>query len=67
MFDDSAKRQWSLMELCRAGVLDADWPSTSSEGERDHVVDDEYALGQSTTMRFFAEEGRMRCNEVRTK
>jgi hypothetical protein len=38
------------MGLCRASVVDVE-ESSSEDGE--FAVDDEYALGQSTTARFF--------------
>ncbi|KAF1836177.1 hypothetical protein BDW02DRAFT_494191 [Decorospora gaudefroyi] len=54
IFDDRVKRLWVSMGLCRAEVVDLEDVS-SSEGEREQV-DDKYALGQSTTMRFFGAE-----------
>jgi len=50
IFGERAKKLWVAMGLCRTNVVELDSPS-SSEGEQ--VVDDEYALGQSTTLRFF--------------
>ena len=45
--------------VCQSDVQDLEDVSTSSEGEREQV-DDEYALGQSTTMRFFGAEKKKR-------
>ncbi|KAF1947760.1 hypothetical protein EJ02DRAFT_429533 [Clathrospora elynae] len=56
IFNDRVKRLWVSMGLCRADVVDVD-DMSGSEGERDQV-DVEYALGQSTTMRFFAADGK---------
>jgi hypothetical protein len=50
VFDMRAKRMWARMGLCRASVVDVE-ESSSEDGE--FAVDDEYALGQSTTARFF--------------
>ncbi|KAI2477235.1 hypothetical protein Ptr902_11308 [Pyrenophora tritici-repentis] len=55
--DERVKRLWMNMGLCRAEVLDAEDMSTSSEGEREQI-DDEYAVGQSTAMRFFGNDGK---------
>ncbi|EFQ88135.1 hypothetical protein PTT_16130 [Pyrenophora teres f. teres 0-1] len=57
IFDERAKRLWTNMGLCKAEVLDVEDTSTSSEGEREQI-DDEYALGQSTAMRFFGDGRR---------
>jgi hypothetical protein len=58
IFDEKVKRLWVSMGVCTAEVLDlSEDVSTSSEGEREKV-DDEYTLGQSTTMRFFGAEKR---------
>lgn len=54
IFDKRAKRLWTSIGLCRRDVIEVD--EMSSEGERESIVDDEYALGQSTRMRFFAAE-----------
>lgn len=58
VFDLRAKNVWRKMGLCRAqagGVEDVDVDVDGASGEADcgQVVVDEYALGQSTTMRFF--------------
>jgi hypothetical protein len=49
VFDARAEALWVSMGLCGACIIDIDDVS-SSEAE---PVDDEYALGQSTTLRFF--------------
>jgi hypothetical protein len=49
VFDARAKALWVSMGLCGACIIDIEDVS-SSEGEQ---VEDEYALGQSTTLRFF--------------
>jgi hypothetical protein len=49
VFDERAKLLWVSMGLCGTCMMEVDDVS-SSEGEH---VEDEYALGQSTTMRFF--------------
>lgn len=58
IFDESVKRLWLSMGLCKAEVLDVEDMSTSSEGEREQI-DDEYAVGQSTAMRFFGNDSKM--------
>jgi hypothetical protein len=56
IFDEKVKKLWVTMGVCRTEVLDlSEDMSTSSEGEREQF-DDEYALGQSTTIRFFGSE-----------
>jgi hypothetical protein len=50
VFDARARRLWAQMGLCRASVVDLE---DSSSEEWELPIDDEYALGQSTTMRFF--------------
>ncbi|KAJ4377632.1 hypothetical protein N0V83_000460 [Neocucurbitaria cava] len=60
IFDERLKRLWVSMGLCKPEVVDVEDTSSSSEGEREQLVDDEYALGQSTTMRFFKLEGKKR-------
>lgn len=55
IFDERVKRLWLSMGLCKAEVLDAEDMSTSSEGEREQI-DEEYAVGQSTAMRFFGND-----------
>ena len=67
VFDERVKRLWVSMGLCRAEVVeieDISSSGSSSEGERDQVVDDEYALGQSTTMRFFTADGKKRPKKI---
>lgn len=54
ILDERVKRLWVNIGLCRREVAELD--DMSSEGERESIVDDEYALGQSTRMRFFAAE-----------
>ncbi|OAL43295.1 hypothetical protein IQ07DRAFT_524679, partial [Pyrenochaeta sp. DS3sAY3a] len=54
ILDERVKRLWVNIGLCRREVTELD--DMSSEGERESIVDDEYALGQSTRMRFFAAE-----------
>jgi hypothetical protein len=49
VFDARAKALWVSMGLCGACIIDIEDVS-SSDGEQ---VEDEYALGQSTTLRFF--------------
>jgi hypothetical protein len=50
IFAERAKKLWVAMGLCRTNVVEPD-DASSSEGEQG--VEDEYALGQSTTLRFF--------------
>ncbi|KAF1842458.1 uncharacterized protein K460DRAFT_359066 [Cucurbitaria berberidis CBS 394.84] len=57
IFDVRVKRLWESMGLCKAEVWEWEELSSSSEGDKDQVVDDEYALGQSTTLRFFSAGG----------
>lgn len=54
VFDERAKTLWALMGLCGSCLAELDDVS-SSEGEQ---VEDEYALGQSTTLRFFTADKR---------
>ncbi|CAO2647773.1 Nn.00g086950.m01.CDS01 [Neocucurbitaria sp. VM-36] len=60
IFDERLKRLWVSMGLCKPGVVEFEDINSSSEEERDQVVDDEYALGQSTTLRFFSADGKKR-------
>ena len=58
VFDERVKSIWVLMGLCGANEMELD-DISSSEGEL--VIEDEYALGQSTTLRFFsANKGKSR-------
>lgn len=50
IFDAKAKRLWAQMGLCMPDVVDLYESSSEEEGL---PVDDEHALGQSTTARFF--------------
>jgi hypothetical protein len=50
VFDERAKSLWISVGLCGSNVLDIE-DASSSDGE--HAVEDDYALGQSTTLRFF--------------
>jgi hypothetical protein len=50
MFDAKARRLWAQMGLCVPDVVDLYESSSEEEGL---PVDDEHALGQSTTARFF--------------
>jgi hypothetical protein len=50
VFNERIKLLWVSMGICEATTMELDDISSSSEGE---LVDDEYALGQSTTLRFF--------------
>jgi hypothetical protein len=52
VFDERAKLLWVSMGLCGACMMEVDDVDdvSSSEGEQ---VEEEYALGQSTTLRFF--------------
>jgi hypothetical protein len=52
VFDERAKLLWVSMGLCGAYISEIEDVS-SSEGEQ---VENEYALGQSTTLRFFTAE-----------
>lgn len=57
IFDERVKTLWVRMGLCRAdAVVVEDRSSSESEGEQ--AVDEEFALGQSTAMRFFAADAR---------
>lgn len=50
VFDVRARRLWAQMGLCMRDVVDMYESSSEEEGP---PVDDEHALGQSTTARFF--------------
>jgi len=50
IFDTKARRLWAQMGLCMSDVVDLYESSSEEEGL---PVDDEHALGQSTTARFF--------------
>ncbi|KAH7088523.1 hypothetical protein FB567DRAFT_620959 [Paraphoma chrysanthemicola] len=50
LFDNRLKSLWLSMGLCGYWPVDCE-DASSSDGE--HAVDEEYALGKSTTMRFF--------------
>lgn len=50
IFDAKARRLWAQMGLCTPGVVDMYESGSEEEGL---PVDDEHALGQSTTARFF--------------
>lgn len=61
IFETRAIRLWTSMGLCSSEKMDMeDMSSTSSDEERDHIIDEEYALGQSTTMRFFTADKKGR-------
>ena len=50
VFDARARRLWAHMGLCIPDIIDT---YESSSEEEEPPVDDEYAVGQSTTARFF--------------
>lgn len=50
VFDARAKRLWALMGFCMPDIADMYESSSEEEGI---PIDDEHALGQSTTARFF--------------
>lgn len=50
IFDAKARRLWAQMGLCMLEIVDLYESSSEEEGP---LVDDEHALGQSTTERFF--------------
>lgn len=50
VFDARVRRLWARMGLCRADVINLE---ESSSEEEETAVDDEHAVGQSTTARFF--------------
>lgn len=50
VFDTRTRRLWAQMGLCMPDVIDM---YESSSDEESIAVDDEHALGQSTTARFF--------------
>jgi len=54
VFDKGVKKLWTNMGLCKTEGLDVEDMSTSSDGEREQI-DGEYAVGQSTAMRFFGD------------
>jgi hypothetical protein len=53
VFEVRARRVWALMGLCMPDVIDLYESSSEEEGA---PIDDEHALGQSTTARFFPAE-----------
>jgi hypothetical protein len=55
VFDERVKAIWTTIGLCGPGVIELD-DSSSSEGEL--PLEYEYALGHSTTSRFFSTERR---------
>lgn len=50
LFDTRARRLWAQMGLCIPDIVDT---YDSSSEEEEAPIDDEHALGQSTTARFF--------------
>lgn len=54
LFDEPVTRLWEAMRLHTVDVLHLDETSTSGDEDRDQFIDNEYALGQSTTTRFFS-------------
>jgi hypothetical protein len=50
VFDERARVLWVSMGLCGPDLLNLE-DTNSSDGE--HAIEDDYALGQSTTLRFF--------------
>lgn len=54
VFDERANMLWTMMGLCGSSLAELD-DASSSEGEQ---IEDEYALGQSTTLRFFTADKR---------
>jgi hypothetical protein len=50
VFDERARLLWVSMGLCGPDWLDLE-DTNNSDGE--HAIEDDYALGQSTTLRFF--------------
>jgi hypothetical protein len=57
VLDERARLLWMSMGLCRSPMVEFEDPSSSDEEQ----VEVEYALGQSTTLRFFATgNGRIR-------
>lgn len=50
VFDAQARRAWSQMGLCMPNIIDM---YDSSSEDEELPVDDEHAVGQSTTARFF--------------
>lgn len=65
IFDQRAKKLWVWMGLCRPEVLHEQGSDADNEGENDELVDDRYAVGQSTAIKFFGgqvgEKWRKRC------
>ena len=59
VFDKRVKKLWTSMGLFKTAGFDVEDTSTSSEEEREQI-DGEYAVGQSTAVRFFGgnDQGR---------
>ena len=53
VFEVRARRVWAQMGLCMPDIIDLYESSSEEEGA---LIDDEHALGQSTTARFFPAE-----------
>ncbi|CBX99959.1 predicted protein [Plenodomus lingam JN3] len=54
VFDARLVNLWEIMQSCNLNISDES--STGREGDGHHLVTNDYALGQSTTMRFFAND-----------
>ena len=54
VFDEQVTRLWVAIRLCRVGVLNLDEMSAANDGDGDQIIENQYALGQSTTARFFS-------------
>ncbi|KAH9877458.1 hypothetical protein IAQ61_002825 [Plenodomus lingam] len=54
VFDARLVNLWEIMQSCNLNISDES--STGREGDGHDLVTNDYALGQSTTMRFFAND-----------